>query len=241
VQILDEERHDCHVLTLRGRLDRSNAPALHRDLLVALATHQRPMVFDVGQLDVADPLTLTLFQGVGTQARFWPGTPVFLCRADPATVDSLRRLRVDRVVPLCSSLSQALDASRGNGYGHLPVSGDVLALPVLPPAARAAREFVRTGCRGYSEDTVETAVLLVNEMVTYSLQHAHRDLSVLLSLSGPTVRIAVADDDPRLPHTVARSRSPQANLDLRLLNAFTDNWGALPTASGKVIWSLLQD
>jgi hypothetical protein len=119
----------------------------------------------------------------------------------------------------------------------------MLLLPPLPPAARAARDFVRAACQGYSQETVETAALLANEMVAYALRSAHDDLSILLSLSGPVVRIAVADDDPRLPHAVVRgdARSPGEHLDLQLLNALTDTWGALPTSSGKIVWCLLQD
>jgi hypothetical protein len=37
------------------------------------------------------------------------------------------------------------------------------------------------------------------------------------------------------------SIGPEWGLDLRLLDALADRWGALPTGGGKLIWCLLQD
>jgi hypothetical protein len=237
MRILHEQRGGYLVLTFEGRLDRLTAPAVHHRMLVVLAEYQQGLVCDVGRLDVAEPLTLTLFRGVGTQAMYWPGTPVVLCRAEPATAAWLHRLGVDRVVPLRASLAAAMSAPR---Y-QVPVTGDVLRLPPLSTAAVAACEFVRSGCHGYSEETVETAVLLVNEMVTHALEDTKIELCVLLSLRGPAIRIAVIDDNPRRPHSMPASIGPEWGLDLRLLDALADRWGALPTGGGKLIWCLLQD
>ncbi len=237
MRIVHAERDGCRVLALEGRLDRRVAPAVHRHLLTALADSQQPLVCDLGGLRVADPGALTLFHQLGVQAAYWPGTPVLLCRADPPTTDGLRRLGADMAVSLRTTVAAAV----AEPHGPLPVIGDVLRLPPLPPAARAAREFVRNGCRGYSRETVETAVLLVNELVTHALRRPAGDLAVLLSLCGPAVRLAVADDDPRLPHRLPRPFDPQENLDLRLLNALAGTWGALPAGRGKIVWCLLED
>lgn len=227
------------VLSLGGRLDRLTAPAVHRQILIALAEHQQALVCDVGQLQVTDPMALVLFRGIGLQARYWPGAPVVLCRPDPETRDHLHRLGVDRVIPIRPSLAAAADLARRRA----PTSGDALHLPPLPAAARAARDFVRSTCRDYAAETVETAVLLVNELVSQALRHAGSDLGVHLSLDGNTIRLGVSDDDPRLPHRLPRTTGAGGAWvwELRVLNALADRWGALPTAQGKLVWCLLRE
>jgi hypothetical protein len=235
MRILHEQRGSYYVLTFEGRLDSLTAPAVHKRMLTVLAEYQQGLVCDVGGLKVTEPLTLSLFRGVGVQAMYWPGTSVVLCRADADTSEWLHRLGVDRVVPVRASLAAAMSAPR---YNNVPVTGDVLRLPPRRAAASAAREFVRNGCRGYSKETVETAVLLVNEMVTHALQETRLELCVLLNLRGPAIRIAVTDDNPE---ELPQPDTPEWGLDLRLLNSLADRWGTLPTGSGKLVWCLLQD
>jgi anti-anti-sigma regulatory factor len=237
MRIFQERRGSYLVLTFEGRLDLLTAPAVHRRLLVMLAEYQQGMVCDMGRLQVTEPLTLSLFRGVGVQAMYWPGTPVVLCCVDAEVSTWLHRLGVDRVAPVRTSLAAAMSAPR---Y-HTPVTGDVLRLPPAGTAAQAAREFVREGCVGYSEESVETAVLLVNEMVTHALDDARTELCVLLSLRGPAIRIAVTDDNPKRLSTLPRSASPEWGLDIRLLESLAERWGALPTGSGTLVWCLLQD
>jgi hypothetical protein len=246
MRIFSEQRGGYLVLTFEGRLDPLTAPAIQRRMLVVLAEYQQGLVCDVAGLRVAEPLTLTLFRGVGTQAMYWPGTPVVLCRADAAIRAWVHRLGIDEVVPVRATLAAALSAPR---Y-QLPVTGDVLRLPPRDAAARAAREFVRTACQGYSAETVETAVLLVNELVSHAVRDAKIELCVLLSLRGPAIRIAVTDDNPQLLEAgplpllgdaPPASRESVPGLDLTMLDALADRWGVLPTGSGKLVWCLLQD
>jgi anti-anti-sigma factor len=237
VRIVERRQSDTVLLTLTGDLDRSSAQKVHRRILVSLAEHQVGLVCDVARVEVIDPVALTLFHGISTQARYWPGVPVVLCRAGSHTADHLRRLGIDRVLPVQASMTTAVTGARA----RLPTSGDVLRLPPRPESAAVARHFVRRSCRDYPAETVENAVLLVNELVSNALRHGTAtDLTVCLSLQGSQIRLGVSDGDPRLPHTLPRAADGAWAWELRLLNAFADRWGALPTANGKLVWCLLQ-
>ncbi|WP_051845176.1 ATP-binding protein [Streptomyces sp. NRRL S-813] len=50
----------------------------------------------------------------------------------------------------------------------------------------------------------EAAVLIVDELVVNAVQHGRTDMTLLLTLNGATLRIAVADTGPRVPHPDSR-------------------------------------
>src|SRR5688572_9715208 len=79
----------------------------------------------------------------------------------------------------------------------------------LPPAlasAASARHLVRDALTQAGVDcwaTVDTAMLLVSEVVTNAVVHAHTPVEVHIAVRGPVVRIEARDGSttpPRLPH-----------------------------------------
>ncbi|WP_433445962.1 ATP-binding protein [Streptomyces sp. CA-142005] len=54
------------------------------------------------------------------------------------------------------------------------------------------------------EEEREAAVLIVDELVVNAVQHGRTDMTLLLTLNGATLRIAVADTGPRAPHPDSR-------------------------------------
>ncbi|MGW0819497.1 SpoIIE family protein phosphatase [Streptomyces viridiviolaceus] len=75
--------------------------------------------------------------------------------------------------------------------------------PEGPQSAASARRFVGAALHGVAADLVDTAQLLVSELVTNALLHARTEVEVGVSVSGGRVRVGVGDRRPGLglvPH-----------------------------------------
>lgn len=111
-------------------------------------------------------------------------------------------------------------------------------------AARAARRFVtETLGRWRRHDAVlDDAALVVTELVTNALVHAHSATTVAVSSRVGTVRIEVTDASPvapmprEHPHATAASGRGMA-----LVAAMAARWGTEPTPDGKVVWAELRE
>ena len=89
---------------------------------------------------------------------------------------------------------------------------------------RRARTCARCCAESDREDLVETAVLLVSEVVTNALLHAGTDIDVAATLDDDGLRVEVGDGSPHLPspppvrrHRRHRSRPADARVDGRRL------------------------
>src|SRR5262245_51816306 len=95
------------VVTLQGQLTSSTV----NDLLSALSKtiQERPesVIVDITHLRVTDRIHLTSLITVGHQAAAWPGCRVALCVVDERTRGALRRLGIDRYMPLCHDAQEA--------------------------------------------------------------------------------------------------------------------------------------
>ncbi|MFJ8542513.1 ATP-binding protein [Streptomyces sp. NPDC093586] len=84
-----------------------------------------------------------------------------------------------------------------------PASTPVRRLPPRPQSASVARRFVREALAGVSPDTTDTAQLLVSELVTNAVVHAHTEVEVQAWAVDGRVHVRVSDQEPRrglMPH-----------------------------------------
>lgn len=86
------------------------------------------------------------------------------------------------------------------------------------------------------DDLVETAELLVSEIVTNALVHAGTPVEVAFSFIDGGLRIEVTDGSPHAP--VPRDYGPNAGTGrgLMLLQEMVDDWGVVPDQPGKTVW-----
>ena len=92
------------------------------------------------------------------------------------------------------------------------------------------------------DDLVETAELLVSEVVTNALVHAGTPIDLSISVQADGLRVEVGDGSTHLPSP--RSYAPTAGTGrgLMLLEQMVDEWGVSPGARGKTVWfRLTQD
>jgi anti-sigma regulatory factor (Ser/Thr protein kinase) len=109
-------------------------------------------------------------------------------------------------------------------------------------APREARSFVvetltQWGCDALLDD----AATVVTELAANAVVHAGSDFTV--SLSSPidgAVRIAVRDSSTVLPILDERASAATSGRGIVLVAAISREWGADPTADGKVVWAELR-
>lgn len=120
---------------------------------------------------------------------------------------------------------------------HQPLSTTVL-VSADETATRSARALVRGLCATASVGprAVETAVLLVTELVSNAIQHGGGSALVDADVDGSRLRVCVADSDPRLPSAALAAIDAERGRGLLLVEALSSRWGATPRADGKSVW-----
>jgi anti-sigma regulatory factor (Ser/Thr protein kinase) len=109
-------------------------------------------------------------------------------------------------------------------------------------AAHAARGVVRAwlGARPCLTVTIETAELLVTELVANAVRHAHADVVQLhlMDREHHTVRLAVDDGSPQPPTAPTALPDPVrvGGRGLWLVSQLASQWGWEPLPTGKRVW-----
>jgi anti-sigma regulatory factor (Ser/Thr protein kinase) len=111
---------------------------------------------------------------------------------------------------------------------------------VLPNAASspaAARhvlaEALRDGC---GSETIETAQLLLSEVVTNAVLHAQGEIHVSVACDGGRVRVEVADASRNAPAPRRASAHATTGRGMMLVDAIAAAWGVERRPPGKVVW-----
>jgi anti-sigma regulatory factor (Ser/Thr protein kinase) len=121
-----------------------------------------------------------------------------------------------------------------------------LALPPEPDSPSLARDLVGRACRRWALMTLfYPARLVVSELITNAVEHAGSPITLGVLRRGACLHITVGDRDPRLP--LLREMSPpepgrpldERGRGLHLVDAVAVDWGAMPTADGKIVWATI--
>jgi DNA-binding NarL/FixJ family response regulator len=101
----------------------------------------------------------------------------------------------------------------------------------------AGRRFVHeTLTRWTCDELMDTVGLLVSELVTNAVIHAHSPADVSVRLAGDSLRVEVRDgsDQPVLRRTVPDDAV--GGRGLTLVETMARRWGTYPLPGGKVVW-----
>jgi anti-sigma regulatory factor (Ser/Thr protein kinase) len=108
-----------------------------------------------------------------------------------------------------------------------------------PFAAPMARRFVNEVLAGWARPAlVETADLVVSELVSNAVRHGRQRFTVVLTLWHDSVRVAVVDPSPRLP--TVRADDPDVSTGgrgMHLIEAVSRRWGTQVHEGGKTVWA----
>ncbi|MFI0905932.1 SpoIIE family protein phosphatase [Streptomyces sioyaensis] len=136
-------------------------------------------------------------------------------------------------------------AGCGIGAGGLParpVRRTVLTVAQAEPERIAeARRQVRAVLHDWADpDQVDSAVLMVSEVVTNVLLHTDGDALLVAEISGERgarrVRVDVADSSDELPHRRRPGELASSGRGLVLLELLAGAWGVDPRGDGKSTW-----
>jgi anti-sigma regulatory factor (Ser/Thr protein kinase) len=83
---------------------------------------------------------------------------------------------------------------------------------------------------------VEVAVLLVSELATNAVRHAHSPFTVTAELLGETVTVEVDDANGELPQVLQPAPSSAVGRGMFMIEALSSRWGAERIAGGKRVW-----
>jgi anti-sigma regulatory factor (Ser/Thr protein kinase) len=114
-------------------------------------------------------------------------------------------------------------------------------LPAELTAVRNARDMVRgaAAALALTEDGLDTANLIVSELVTNALLHGAAPVRLRVRSSGPRLYIEVADGARYRPHRRVARETDENGRGLELLQALSRRWGVRPQVTGKVVWAQL--
>ena len=109
----------------------------------------------------------------------------------------------------------------------------------LPPqrgSVPRARSLVRQALHDWGLDClVDTATLLVSELVTNAVQHAEGEIELVLAKGGALV-CEVTDRSAYPPRRRRSAAEEEGGRGLAIVSEYSRAWGSRPVPSGKVVW-----
>jgi PAS domain S-box-containing protein len=109
-----------------------------------------------------------------------------------------------------------------------------------PSSAALTRGFTAGVLEGAGwREQVDTAVLLVSELVTNSVRHARGPCALQVSFDDDTVEFCVEDGDPTVPVARIAQGLDESGRGFLLVGALADRWGVRAMPDGKATWFTL--
>jgi anti-sigma regulatory factor (Ser/Thr protein kinase) len=90
-----------------------------------------------------------------------------------------------------------------------------------------------------ADDLSMAATLIVTELVTNVVRHAHSPIRIRLDWDDDTLHVEVQDGSSILP-AVTDLAGEDGGYGLRIVKALTEEWGIRPLAEGKAVWCNLK-
>jgi anti-sigma regulatory factor (Ser/Thr protein kinase) len=116
---------------------------------------------------------------------------------------------------------------------------EVIELEPTGSAPAAARRAVRTLIAPLVPvDIVETAELLVSELVTNAVIHGTGHVRLVIDCENHCLSITVSDDEPSTPQLQPEHEYADSGRGLRMVESLAGSWGVTPRsdAPGKDVW-----
>jgi DNA-binding NarL/FixJ family response regulator len=114
----------------------------------------------------------------------------------------------------------------------------VLELRSELAAPGLGRRFARQVAEGLDTALVDDIELLVSELVTNAVIHAHADPRLEIHLVKDSVRVEIHDDDPSPPilRSASENEKRPGGRGLQLVDRLSTRWGSDRTDTGKLVW-----
>jgi anti-sigma regulatory factor (Ser/Thr protein kinase) len=90
---------------------------------------------------------------------------------------------------------------------------------------------------GLSGEPVEPTLLVVTELLSNAIDHAHGPVQLSVERSAETVRVEVRDATPDAPQLRPPDPARVRGRGVHLVDALSSRWGWTPDPPGKVVWA----
>ena len=100
----------------------------------------------------------------------------------------------------------------------------------------ASRRYVRDVLRGHPLANIDAIELMVSELATNSVKHAHSDFKVSINDSGGEIRVEVRDTGRGQPVLRFPAPTEPSGRGLRIVEALSLAWGTADSPRGKTVW-----
>jgi len=112
-----------------------------------------------------------------------------------------------------------------------------LEVPPVSTGIGEARRFTKRQLQVWGQvDLVDTAILLISELVTNAILHGGEGAVLTLLLTDRTLRVEVQDASPALPVVRSYSETATTGRGMVIVDSLAAAWGSFPVAGGKVVW-----
>ncbi len=105
-----------------------------------------------------------------------------------------------------------------------------------PESVPAARHFVRAVLSADAPETVDAVELMVCELATNCVKHAHSGFQLLIEEAPDGIRVEVTDSGAGRPTPRTVTPSEASGRGLRIVEAMASAWGVAEAADGKTVW-----
>ncbi len=109
-------------------------------------------------------------------------------------------------------------------------------LPASPTSSGAARRFVSSFLGERTGPTWDDVHLMVSELVTNAVTHAHSSPQVIVQVHGTTLRVEVHDESMVLPGIRRADDAEPGGRGLKIVDRLASEWGIERRPGGKAIW-----
>jgi anti-sigma regulatory factor (Ser/Thr protein kinase) len=111
--------------------------------------------------------------------------------------------------------------------------------PCAPASITRARHFVAGKLKAVPASALESVSLIVSELTTNAVIHAHTGFTVELDVNPAYVRVAVTDVGSGRPAIAPASPVAPSGRGLRIVDLLSEDWGVIASTSerGKTVWS----
>jgi anti-sigma regulatory factor (Ser/Thr protein kinase) len=120
-----------------------------------------------------------------------------------------------------------------------------MTLEPSPTAARVARHAVGEWLTEWDlVELVDTVMVIVSELVTNAVRHAHTSLEVSLAADRWGIEMAVRDGDHRRPHQPEYQGGDAPSFaengrGITIIEGLAHRWGVVDLVGGKKVWATL--
>jgi anti-sigma regulatory factor (Ser/Thr protein kinase) len=115
------------------------------------------------------------------------------------------------------------------------------AFPAELRSAAEARRFAERTLRDWGWDgLIESARLLVSELIVNAVIHAHTPAELCMRGDGSVLRVEVSDGSSLAPRRRPYSPTATTGRGLMILEAVADHWGVEIGAGTKTVWFELE-